>query len=99
VRRAVLHPSQRFAQLASAQRTTADGRQVSSRLAQLADAWLYAGPRDLLTESLPFPGISRDAYWQELQRRHQLMRGASLDAASGDINTNARYYVRPKKGP
>ena len=64
-------------------------------LEDMADAWLYVGPRDLLTEAMPFPGIYRDEYWNELQQRHMIMWGTPLSPTSGDINTSVRYYVRP----
>ncbi len=76
--------------------TTSDGRVVEATLSDVVDAWLYLGPRDLLTEAMPFPGIYRDAYWSELQRRHMIMWGNALTDSSGDINTSARYYVKPR---
>lgn len=64
-------------------------------LADVVDAWLYIGKRDLLTESLPWPGIYRDDYWNELNRRNKIMWGVELlpDDFNSNINTNGRYYI------
>lgn len=68
------------------------------RLPELEDVvsvWLFVGRRDLLTEALPWPGIYRDEYWNELNRRNKIMWGAPLlpDDFNSNINTNGRYYV------
>lgn len=64
-------------------------------LQDVVNAWLYVGKRDLLTEALPWPGIYRDDYWNELNRRNKIMWGTSLtpDDFNSNINTNGRYYV------
>jgi len=91
-----LHPRYRWLQMKDVKLTTPDGRVVEARLENMVDAWLYVGPRDLLTEAMPFPGIYRDDYWNELQRRHMIMSGTPLSSSSGDINTSARYFVKPR---
>ena len=91
-----LHPRLRWLQMKDVTLTMPDGRRVEPRLENMVDAWLYVGPRDLLTEAMPFPGIYRDAYWNELQRRHMIMWGTALSETSEDINTSARFYVRPR---
>jgi len=91
-----LPPRHRWPQMKDVRVTRADGRSVEAHMEDVADAWLYVGPRDLLTEAMPFPGIYRDDYWNELQRRHLIMWGTPLDASSGDINSSGRYYVRPR---
>jgi len=83
-----LHPRLRWPQLKNA--TLVDSK-VEPKLEDVADAWLYVGPRDLLTESLAFPGIYRDEYWKELNRRNTLMWGKPL--APEDFNLRGRYYV------
>ena len=88
-----LPPGYRWPQMKGAKIARADGQASEARLEDVADAWLYVGRRDLLTEALPFPGIYRDAYWNELQRRHLIMWGSPLTASSGDINTSGRYYI------
>jgi len=68
----------------------------AAKLEDVADAWLYVGRRDALTEAMPFPGIYRDDYWNELQRRQMIMWGRPLDPSSDDFNTSAKYYVKPR---
>jgi len=47
-----------------------------------ADAYLYLGARDSLTMSVPDPAIYDDAaYFAELNRRSQILRGQPLDKA------------------
>lgn len=64
-------------------------------LQDVVDAWLYVGKRDLLTEALPWPGIYRDDYWNELNRRNKIMWGTLLIPGdfNSNINTNGRYYI------
>lgn len=52
-------------------------------LADVADAYLYLGPRATLTASHPNPAIYRGDpdYLAEIQRRHQLLHGQPLDTA------------------
>jgi hypothetical protein len=88
-----LPPRYRWPQMRDSTFTLRGGQVIEARLENMADAWLYLAPRDLLTEAMPFPGIYRDDYWNELRRRHMIMWGTPLDASSGDINTSARYYV------
>ena len=65
------------------------------KLEDVVDAWLYVGRRDLLTEALPWPGIYRDDYWNELNRRNKIIWGTPLIPYDYDsnINTNGRFYV------
>ena len=89
-----LHPRLRWPQMKNAKLSDS---KAEPRLEDVADAWLYIGPRDLLTEALPFPGIYRDEYWNELNRRHIIMWGKPLDDPSADnFNTSGRYYVKPR---
>jgi hypothetical protein len=89
-----LHPRLRWPQMKNAKLIDS---QAEPGLEDVADAWLYVGPRDLLTEALPFPGIYRDEYWNELNRRHIIMWGKPLDDPSADdFNTSGRYYVKPR---
>lgn len=49
-------------------------------LADLADAYLYLGPRHLLTAVPPMPDVYRDdAYFQEMNRRNVLKEGRPLN--------------------
>jgi hypothetical protein len=41
-------------------------------------------------------GDPRDAYWNELNRRHLIMWGTPLDASKENFNTHGRYYVKPR---
>jgi hypothetical protein len=54
---------------------------AGTSLADMADAYLYFGPGDSLTRSLPSPDLYKDeAYVNELKRRHKLM-GSNFDPA------------------
>jgi len=89
-----LHPRLRWPQMKDAKLSDS---KAEPKLEDVADAWLYVGPRDLLTEALPSPGIYRDEYWNELNRRHMIMWGKPLDDPSADnFNTSGRYYVKPR---
>jgi hypothetical protein len=90
-----LHPGLRWPQLKNV-KLSAAGDSKEPRLEDVADAWLYVGPRESLTEVLPFPGIYRDEYWKELNRRNLIMWGKPLSPSSDDFNTSARYYVKPR---
>ena len=86
-----LHPGQRWPQMKDAKLLDS---KMAPKLEDVADAWLWVGGRDQLTEALPFPGIYRDEYWNELQRRHRIMWGTPLDQSSDDFNTRGKYYVK-----
>ena len=89
-----LHPRLRWPQMKDAKLIDS---KAEPRFEDVADAWLYVGPRDLLTEAMPFPGIYRDEYWNELNRRHLIMWGKPIDdPAADDFNTRARYYAGPR---
>ncbi|MCI0665422.1 MAG: hypothetical protein L0220_30550 [Acidobacteria bacterium] len=89
-----LHPRLKWPQMKNSRLSDST---AEPRLEDVADAWLYVGPRDLLTEALPFPGIYRDEYWNELNRRHMIMWGKPIDDPTADnFNTSARYYVKPR---
>lgn len=68
---------------------------TTPEIEDIVDAWLYVGKRDLLTEALAWPGIYRDDYWNELNRRNKIMWGTPLipDDYNSNINPNGRYYV------
>jgi hypothetical protein len=62
-------------------------------LAEVADAYLYLGPRASLTASHPNPAIYRGdpAYVAELQRRHELMFNTPLNLESLYAEEPVRY--------
>ena len=86
-----LHPGLRWAQMSAAKFYAPERASETPRLEDVADAWLFVGLRDGLTEEMPWPGIYRDDYWQELNRRFQIMWGRPMQP--DDFNTKARYYV------
>jgi hypothetical protein len=90
-----LHPRLRWPQMKNLKLSGASPPKAEPKLEDVADAWLYVGPRDLLTEALPFPGIYRDEYWNELKRRHLIMWGQPLES-SDQFNSSGRYYVKPR---
>ncbi len=92
----LLHPRLRWPQLKNVNLVDKSDPKAEPKMEDVADAWLYVGPRDLLTKALPFPGIYRDVYWNELNRRHLIMWGTPLDASEDDFNTSGRYFVKPR---
>lgn len=95
-----LHPRLRWPQIAKDRLKGAEAPSRDPKLEDVADAWLFVGMRDTLTEVLPHPRIYRDDYWNELNRRHMLVWGKRLDAPDNmqaEFNTSGRYYVEPKK--
>ncbi|MCI0539626.1 MAG: hypothetical protein L0Z50_30820 [Verrucomicrobiales bacterium] len=94
-----LHPRLRWPQMAGAKFKVPDSPNREPRLEDVADAWLFVGMRDSLTEVLPHPRIYRDDYWNELNRRHLIAYGKRIDDpdnVQAEFNTSARYYVKPK---
>jgi hypothetical protein len=65
-----------------------------TRLQDLADAYLYLGPRDSLTRSQPSPNLYREdqAYLRELQRRRELEVGMPLDLKSFLDEKPKKYF-------
>ncbi len=86
-----LHPGLRWPQMSAAKFFAPERASEAPRLEDVVDAWLFVGLRDALTEEMPWPGIYRDDYWQELNRRFQIMWGRPMQP--DDFNTKARYYV------
>ena len=64
------------------------------RLQDLADAYLYLGPRDSLTRSRPSPNLYRkdQAYLRELMRRRELEVGMPLDLKSFLEEKPKKYF-------
>jgi hypothetical protein len=95
-----LHPGLRWPQMARDKLKGPDAPNRDPRLEDVADAWLFVGMRDSLTEVLPHPRIYRDDYWNELNRRNLIVYGKRIDDPENfqaEFNTSARYYVEPKK--
>ena len=94
-----LHPGLRWPQMSKAKLVGKDAPSREPRLDDVADAWLFVGLRDSLTELLPHPRIYRDDYWNELNRRHMILYGKRVDDPENfqaEFNQSARYYVKPK---
>ena len=94
-----LHPGLRWPQMAKDKLKGPDAPNRDPKLEDVADAWLFVGLRDSLTEVLPHPRIYRDDYWNELNRRHMVVYGKRVDDPDNmqaEFNTSARYYVKPK---
>ena len=94
-----LDPRFRWPQMAGAKLTALDAPNREPKLEDVADAWLFVGMRDSLTEVLPHPRIYRDDYWNELNRRNMIVYGKRIDEPDNlqaEFNTSARYYVKPK---
>ena len=95
-----LHPGLRWPQMARAKLKGPDAPNRDPKLEDVADAWLFVGMRDSLTEVLPHPRIYRDDYWNELNRRNLIVYGKRVDDPENiqaEFNTSARYYVKPKQ--
>jgi len=95
-----LHPGLRWPQMARDKLKGPDAPSRDPRFEDVADAWLFVGMRDSLTEVLPHPRIYRDDYWNELNRRNLIVYGKRVDDPENfqaEFNTSARYYVKPKK--
>jgi len=95
-----LHPGLRWPQMARDKLKEPDAPNRDPRLEDVADAWLFVGMRDSLTEVLPHPRIYRDDYWNELNRRNLIVYGKRIDDPENfqaEFNTSARYYVKPKR--
>jgi hypothetical protein len=94
-----LHPGLRWPQMAKAKLVDPNAASRDPRLEDVADAWLFVGLRDALTEALPHPRIYRDEYWNELNRRNMIAWGKRVDDpenVQAEFNTSGRYYVKPK---
>jgi len=65
-----------------------------TKLQDLANAYLYLGPRDSLTRSRPSPNLYRkdQAYLRELQRRRELEVGMPLDLKSFLQERPKKYF-------
>ena len=94
-----LHPGLRWPQMARDKLKGPDAPSRDPKLEDVADAWLFIGMRDSLTEVLPHPRIYRDDYWNELNRRNLIVYGKRIDDPENfqaEFNTSGRYYVKPK---
>ncbi len=94
-----LHPGLRWPQMSKAKLAEKDAPSREPGLEDVADAWLFIGLRNSLTELLPHPRIYRDDYWNELNRRHMIVHGKRVDDPENfqaEFNQSARYYVKPK---
>jgi hypothetical protein len=95
-----LHPGLRWPQMARDRLKGPEAPNRDPKLEDVADAWLFVGMRDSLTEVLPHPRIYRDEYWNELNRRNLIVYGKRVDDPENfqaEFNTSARYYVKPKQ--
>ncbi len=95
-----MHPRLRWPQMARDKLKGPEAPNRDPKLEDVADAWLFVGMRDSLTEVLPHPRIYRDEYWNELNRRNLIVYGKRVDDPENfqaEFNTSARYYVKPKK--
>jgi hypothetical protein len=63
------------------------------KLKEVADAYLYLGPRHRLTNSTPNPAVYRGdpAYLAELERRHRILFGQPLNTAELFEEWSVRY--------
>jgi hypothetical protein len=71
---------------------------VGTKIEELADAYLYLGPSDSLTTSVPSPETYQDeAYVKELKRRHSIARGRELNPGAFTITLPRKYhdFLRP----
>jgi len=75
------------------------GQLEGKKLEDLIDAYLYLGPQDSWTRSIPAQETYKDeVYVNEIKRRYKLMNGTEIDPQDfTDIVTSSKQYNAPPK--